>query len=78
MTVLKDDRFESAIRRRIDAMHAEYSYYAKYNTGSEYGAQWHYVNPLNMIWDLRINLRYEYVNKKIDENYERELRRTML
>lgn len=75
--VLRDDNFENAIRKRIDNMHADFAYYAKYNTGPEYGSQWHFVNPLNKIWDLRINLMHEYVDKKIDERHKMELRRLM-
>lgn len=69
MTVLKDDKFENAIRRRIDNMHSDFGYYSKGNV-----CEWRYINPLDKIWDLRINLKFEYVNKKIDENYEKELR----
>ena len=71
--VLKDDRFESAIRKRINNMHANFGYYGKDNIG-----EWRYNNPLDMIWDLRINLRFEYVNKKIDEKHEAEVRRLTL
>lgn len=67
--VLKDDKFENAIRKRIRNMHADYLYINV--------EKWIIHNPLGEIWDLRINLRYEYVNKKIDEKYKMELRRLM-
>lgn len=80
MGVIKDDKFEDVIIKRIKNMHADYMYCRRcycYNTGSEYKEQWYFYNPLGGIWNLRINLRFEYVNKKIDEKYEAEVRRLM-
>ena len=76
MTVLKDNKFENAIRKRIKNMHADFQYINKGNQKNVY--EWFIHNPLGEIWDLRINLRFEYVNKKIDEDHKRELRRIML
>ena len=73
--VLKDDIFENAIIKRIQNMHADFQYINKANQKDVY--KWVFHNPIGNIWDLRINLRFEYVNKKIDENYEKELRRLM-
>ena len=75
--VLKDDKFENAIRKRINNMNTDYARYLRYNTSAEYGELWHYYNPLNNIWQMRINLCFEYINKKIDEKYEVEVRRLM-
>lgn len=72
MLVLKDDKFEKGIRKRIENMHADFVYINK----SVY--QWRFHNPLGKIWNLRISLRFEYVNKKIDEKYEAEIRRLII
>ena len=71
-TVLKNDKFENAIEQRIKNMHADFQYINKGNEKDVYKCVIH--NPLGNIWDLRIDLRYEYVNKKIEEEYEMELR----
>lgn len=73
--VFEDDIFENAIRKRIHNMHSDFQYINKGNEKSMFN--WYFHNPLGKIWDLRINLGFEYVNKKIEEKYEMELRRIM-
>lgn len=75
MLVLKGDKFENAVRKRIQNMHARFQYINKGYGKSVY--KWYFHNPLGVIWDLRIDLISEYVNKKIDEEYKMELRRLM-
>lgn len=75
MGVIKNDKFENSIIKRIQNMHADYQYINKGNQKDVY--KWCVYNPLGNIWYLRINLRYEYVNKKIKEEYKTRLWRLM-
>ena len=64
--VLANDKFENAIIKRIKNMHADFQYINKGNQKDVY--KWVFHNPLGNIWNLRINLRYEYENKKLMKN----------